>query len=76
MKKGGLNYNMGFNDRILYSGHIYRRLCPNCKKSFEVHEQEQVPGFRCVDELKCPYCGYVLRTSMEYEYMTYKLDKE
>ena len=64
---------MGYNDDYGFEDFSYRKTCPKCKKRFEVTEIEQVPGFRWKEDLKCPYCGEVLCTSMEYEYITRKV---
>ena len=46
--------------------------CPKCKKTFEVSEIPQTPGFRWKEELVCPYCSSVIRSSMEYEFIVTK----
>lgn len=50
--------------------------CPKCHKLFKCMESEQTPGFRDKDYLCCPYCGNVLRSSMEYEFFCSKLTDE
>lgn len=50
--------------------------CPGCNQKFLVLEEEQVPGFRCKDSLMCPYCNYLLRTSMSVEWMVIKQKDE
>lgn len=57
-------------------GYSYPERCPKCRKRFEVTEIEQVPGFRFPEELVCPYCGETIKTSMEVEYMTRRMEYE
>ena len=52
----------------------YVSKCPKCGKYFKVYETEQVPGFRFPEDMVCPYCGEVVKTSMEFEYKTYEVD--
>lgn len=49
--------------------------CPKCGKQFRVYEVEQIPGFRDTEEMICPYCKHVCRTSLEYEFMTQKMEE-
>lgn len=46
--------------------------CLCCGNEFYCEYVEQIPGFRDVEEKTCPYCKTVLRTSMEYEFITYE----
>lgn len=55
------------NDRISVFYHIC--ICSVCGKRFSFAEEEQEPGFRVMDELRCPYCKTVLAQSMEVEYL-------
>jgi endogenous inhibitor of DNA gyrase (YacG/DUF329 family) len=52
----------------------YVSKCPKCGKHFKVYETEQTPGFRFPEDMICPYCGEVVKTSMEFEYTTYEID--
>jgi hypothetical protein len=38
--------------------------------------EEQEPGFRDTEELICPYCGEIIKESMEYIYFTYPIVEE
>lgn len=58
---------MGWNDH-LREGFNYIYECPFCHKTFQVYEEEQIPGFRMKDYLYCPYCGKEITSSMEVEY--------
>ena len=63
---------MGWNDcvgRSLWE----KRICPNCKNLYECYEEEQVVGARQKDEEVCPYCGYIIGKSMEYEFKTRRI---
>lgn len=51
------------------------RRCPHCGKQYIVELLEQTPGFRDSVEEICPYCGKVIRKSMEYEFFTYKIEE-
>ena len=48
--------------------------CSHCEKEFKAQISRQVPGFRSPEDLVCPYCGEVLRTSMELEFYSSKLE--
>lgn len=50
--------------------------CPKCHKRFRVMMEEQEPGFRDTEELICPYCGEIIKESMEYIYFTYPIVEE
>ena len=50
--------------------------CPYCKKKYHCITTEQMPGFRDTEEEKCPYCGKVVRESMDYEFSTYELEEK
>ena len=50
--------------------------CPECGKEFECIYEEQVPGFRTMDEKRCPYCDAILSQSMTYEFTTRKVEKD
>lgn len=45
-----------------------RTICPKCKREYIENREEQVIGFRERSENVCPYCGYVLGSSMEWDY--------
>ena len=62
---------MGWNDHLNDPVAIERK-CPKCGKTYLCEEYDQVPGFRSSEEEVCPYCGTVIRTSLEYEFKTYK----
>ena len=49
-------------------------ICPKCGKKFICNVEEQVPGFRTLDEKCCPYCGIKITQSMEYEFFTRKAE--
>ena len=67
---------MGWNDNLSdYNRNTYLRACPECKKIFKVEEVDQTPGFRWSEDMVCPYCGHIVRTSLEYEFHTYKLEE-
>jgi len=51
----------------------YIEICPKCNKKFRVYEEEQIPGFRDMEYMICPYCKKTIRQSMEYEYVTEKI---
>lgn len=69
---------MGWNDHLLDDSITKNEICPYCGKEFECTYSGQVPGFRFSDLKTCPYCGKVIDRSMEYEFVTRKLevDKE
>ena len=47
----------------------YEMKCPHCGEEYIVWDEEQVPGFRMLDEERCPYCNELTgRRSMEVEY--------
>lgn len=65
---------MGWNDRMMSTAEsVSKAICPECGKRMRIHAIEQTPGFRSMEELKCPHCGKVLKESMAYEYSTEKL---
>ena len=63
---------MGWNDYLENFNYVV--LCPKCGKKFRVYETEQIPGFRDTEYMICPYCGEIVRESMEYEFTTYKME--
>ena len=65
---------MGFNDHMADKEFNLVCLCPKCNKKFKVIQTEQIPGFRSPEDLVCPYCGHVLRTSMEWEFTSYEIE--
>ena len=42
--------------------------CPKCNKKFNSHVVEQIAGFRERSNNDCPYCGYVIESSMSWDY--------
>lgn len=52
----------------------YIQTCPECGKQFKVYEEDQIPGFRFPEDMVCPYCKHVCRTSLEYEFTTEKME--
>lgn len=63
---------MGWNDYLENFNYVAK--CPKCGKKFKVYETEQIPGFRDTEYMICPYCGEIVRASMEYEFTTYKME--
>ena len=63
---------MGWNDHLEEFNYI--AMCPKCHKKFKVYEVEQIPGFRDNEYMICPYCGEIVKASMEHEYATEKID--
>lgn len=63
---------MGWNDHL--EDFNYVALCPKCGKKFKVYETDQIPGFRDTEYMICPYCGEIVRASMEHEYATEKME--
>ena len=53
----------------------YFENCPFCKEQMLVTATPQEPGYRFREELICPYCGKIVRSSLEYEYKTEKAPK-
>ena len=66
---------MGWNDHLNDNDFNFVESCPKCKKKFKVLETEQIPGFRDTEEMICPYCGHIVRTSMTYEFTTFPLEE-
>lgn len=48
--------------------------CKFCDKKYQSVLVEQTPGFRDMEDERCPYCGEVNRSSMEYEFSTQTID--
>lgn len=67
---------MGWNDHLEDNSLNFIATCPKCEKQFMVYETEQTPGCRDKEELICPYCKHVCETSMEYEYITKKIERK
>lgn len=44
------------------------KICPKCNKKFISKITEQIQGFRERSNNDCPYCGYVIESSMSWEY--------
>lgn len=60
---------MGFNDRLSSDYIEHEVYCCICGKKFRFATEEQEPGFRMLDELRCPWCKSVLEQSMSVEFM-------
>lgn len=54
------------DDRWLQS----KEICPHCKKTFNCYRKPQIPGFRDAEDMICPYCDKLVKTSMEWEFYT------
>ena len=64
---------MGKDDFLLDMNTIYEKYtCKACNKEYECVKTEQTPGFRDMEENRCPYCGNVNEKSMTYDYSCYK----
>ncbi len=53
--------------------------CKKCNKTYFCSRTEQIPGFRDMEEERCPYCGEINAKSMTYDYFCRQLsenDKE
>ena len=59
---------MGFNDHYPESYVEHLANCKVCGKRFRFITEEQIPGFRAMDALYCPYCKEKLAESMEVEF--------
>lgn len=42
--------------------------CPNCGKLFNCTFIEQEPGFRDIEELRCPYCKVLLTRTNRFDF--------
>ena len=68
---------MGKNDHIFdVSIENELRNCPNCNKTYICVEEEQTPGFRDLEEERCPYCGSVNNRNMTYDYYCRRLSDD
>lgn len=65
---------MGWNDH-LEDTQTCVVTCPFCGRNYEVTYIEQAPGCRMKDDEICPYCGKIIRSSMEYDSFTRKLEE-
>lgn len=54
----------------LYDAGYLVEYCPKCKKYFYYEREEQNPGFHSDEDMVCPYCQNVIKTSLEYEFYT------
>lgn len=63
---------MGWNDHLEDFNYVSQ--CPKCEKKFRVYETDQIPGFRDTEYMICPYCGEIVKASMEHEYTTEKME--
>ena len=59
---------MGYNDHYPEDYIEHNVVCNLCGKRFRFLTEEQIPGFRTMDELYCPHCGEKLAQSMEIEF--------
>lgn len=59
---------MGFNDHYPEDYIEHNVVCKICGKKFRFITEEQIPGFRMLDELYCPYCGTEVARSMTVEF--------
>ena len=59
---------MGFNDHYPEQYIEHNVICNLCGKRFRFLTEDQIPGFRTVEELYCPYCNSKLAESMEIEF--------
>lgn len=68
---------MGFNDHC-YDRPLENKVkkCKYCGEYYTFEKEEQVPGFRDIDEEVCPYCNKTNNQSMEYEFSCYKLTRD
>ena len=53
----------------------YTRECRSCGKPYYQETEDQVPGFRMMDEDICPYCGFENGRSMQHEHQNYKMSE-
>ena len=51
-------------------------VCKHCKKMYDQHTEEQVPGFRTVDDDICPYCKKSNGRSGDVEFFNRALTQE
>ena len=63
---------MGFNDHYPEDYIEHNVVCNLCGKRFRFITEDQIPGFRMLDELYCPHCGEKLAQSMEIEFSCIK----
>ena len=65
---------MGIGNRLVEDDCMTERFkCPKCHKDFDCDLYPQTPGFRFPEDLYCPYCGTLIKTSMEYEFSPHKV---
>lgn len=67
---------MGKNDHI-FDVQLEKELtnCKKCNKTYKCSKTEQQPGFRDMEEERCPYCGEINDRSMEYDYFCHQLSE-
>lgn len=53
-----------------------RKKCPHCGKTYICGIIAQRPGYKWREEQICPYCNKIVRTSLEFEFYTEKLEKD
>lgn len=51
-------------------------VCKHCKKMYHQHTEEQVPGFRDIDDDICPYCKESNGRSGDVEFFNRALTQE
>ena len=49
-------------------------VCSACGKRYRSKYYDQTPGCRSEESDYCPYCNHENRTSLEYEFHSYKID--
>ena len=68
-----LSYDENGNLRY-YEEDQQKVVCGKCHKTYLQEAEEQVAGFREVDDDVCPYCGYINRRSGDVEFFNHKLE--
>ena len=48
--------------------HTEKKICPKCNKKFKSTMTEQIAGFREMSDSECPHCGYVIESSMGWDF--------
>jgi hypothetical protein len=61
-------------DRMMAQPYEIDVKCKACGKIYHQRIEDQVPGFRLMDEDICPYCKNVNGKSMSVEYENSKLE--
>lgn len=68
-----LSYDENGNLRD-YEGSHKKVVCGKCHKTYLQETEEQVAGFREVDNDVCPYCGHINDRSGNVEFFNHKLE--